>query len=368
MKIRHFRFLFILFALCFFAGGRTVADEGFALHLLDVGQGQSVLIEADDCHMLIDGGGRSASSFVVSYLKQYGVDSIDCLAVSHYDEDHMSGTIGALNVFRCEKILLPSYTLDGPLYESFMTAASANEGECLYPKAGDTFSLGGANVQVIGPVRNDYDVENDRSLSFRITYGNCSFLICGDAEGDSEWDMVCSALPISSDVYVVSHHGSASSSTAPFLDAVSPTYALISCGKDNAYGHPSQAALSRLQLKGCTLYRTDLQGSIIAHSNGSEIWFDFDPCNDFTPGDSAASSEALSNLSSLLPQGSESEAGTSGYAAPDYRYVYNINTLRFHYPWCDSVAKMKEPNRLYTEKSRDELIKEGYQPCGECQP
>lgn len=95
------------------------AAQPFELHLLDVGQGQSVLIEADGHYMLIDGGGRSSSSFVVSYLKQQGIDHLDLIAVSHYDEDHMSGLIGALSVFPDDELLLPSYEGEGSLYQSF---------------------------------------------------------------------------------------------------------------------------------------------------------------------------------------------------------------------------------------------------------
>ena len=88
------------------------AEQPFELHLLDVGQGQSVLIEADEQYMLIDGGGRKTSSFVVSYLKQQGIDHFDLIALSHYDEDHMSGEIGALSVFSVGTVLLPSYEGD----------------------------------------------------------------------------------------------------------------------------------------------------------------------------------------------------------------------------------------------------------------
>lgn len=93
-----------------------------------------------------------------------------------------------------------------------------------HPLAGDTFFLGSATVEVTGPVRTDYEGENDRSLVFRITYGDVSCLVSGDAEQESEWDMVNSGRDISADVYVAGHHGSRTSTTEPFLDVVSPTY------------------------------------------------------------------------------------------------------------------------------------------------
>ena len=171
---RLFRYIFtevILIVWIALAGVTVHAAQLFEMHLLDVGQGQCVLIEADGHYMLIDGGGRSSSSFVVSYLKQQGIERFDYIALSHYDEDHMSGLVGALSVFPCEQILLPSYAGEGDLYQSFATAAVSNGAGIQHPLAGDTFFLGNAIVEVTGPVRTDYEGENDCSLVFRITYG-----------------------------------------------------------------------------------------------------------------------------------------------------------------------------------------------------
>lgn len=342
------------------------AAQPFELHLLDVGQGQCVLIEADDHYVLIDGGGRSSSSFVVSYLKQQGIDHFDLVAVSHYDEDHMSGVTGALYVFPADEILLPSYAGEGELYQSLSTAAVSNGAVILHPLAGMEFPFGGATVEVVGPVRTDYEWENDRSLAFRITYGDVSCLVCGDAEGTSEWDMINSGRDISADIYVVNHHGSRTSSTEPFLDAVSPSYALISCGKDNSYGHPTAEVLQRLQVRGIQMYRTDLQGTVILYSDGYSIWSDQDSCQDWTPG-------TYEDQTRQIPVGDGS--GQSGDTVQDgssdseeYQYVCNTNTRKFHYPSCDSVKQMKESNRMNTNLSREELIAQGYQPCGNCRP
>ena len=359
---RFLRYIFaavILIAWILLTGFMVYAAEPFELHLLDVGQGQCVLIEADGHYMLIDGGGRSSSSFVVSYLKQQGIDHFDLVAVSHYDEDHMSGVIGALSVFPANEILLPSYAGEGELYQSLSTAAVSNGAVILHPFAGAEFSLGGATVEVVGPVRTDYEWENDRSLAFRITYGDVSCLVCGDAEGTSEWDMVNSGRDISADIYVVNHHGSLTSSTEPFLDAVSPSYALISCGKDNSYGHPTMEVLQRLQERGVQMYHTDLQGSVILYSDGYSIWFDQEPCQDWTPGTFEGQTRQVSEGDGSSENGDSSE---------EIQYVCNTNTMKFHYPSCNSVTQMNESNRMNTSLSRDELIAQGYQPCGNCHP
>ena len=362
--IRYIFAVVVLLAWISLTGVIVYAAEPFELHLLDVGQGQCVLIEAEDHYMLIDGGGRSSSSFDVSYLKQQGTDHFDLVAVSHYDEDHMSGVIGALSVFPADEILLPSYAGEGELYQSLSTAAVSNGAVILHPFAGEEFSLGGATVEVVGPVRTDYEWENDRSLAFRITYGDVSCLVCGDAEGTSEWDMINSGQDISANIYVVNHHGSRTSSTEPFLDAVSPSYALISCGKDNSYGHPTAEVLQRLQERGIQMFRTDLQGTVILYSDGYSIWPDQEPCQDWTPG----TYEDQTRQVPVRDGTGESGDAAAGDSSEEIQYVCNTNTMKFHYPSCNSVTQMNESNRMNTSLSRDELIGQGDQPCGNCHP
>ena len=311
--------------------------------------------------MLIDGGGRDASSFVVSYLQQQGVDNLDCIIVSHYDEDHMAGLIGVLSVFRSDIFLAPTYAGEGDLYQALAAAALSNGCTIMHAEAGWQFRIGNANVDVVGPV-GEYTSDNDSSLSVRITYGDTVYLICGDAEQQSELDMVGSGADLNADVYVVNHHGSSTSSMDAFLDAVAPAYALISCGVDNGYGHPAMETLQRLQNHGITMFRTDNQGTIIAYSDGGDIWFNVDPSDDWTAGN------GIMNL-----EGTDAEAGeevTRGMPEEEvtFRYVCNTNTKKFHYPDCKSVNQIKEENRLYTDQSRDDLIAQGYEPCGNCRP
>ena len=314
--------------------------------------------------MLIDGGGRDASSYVVACLKQMGVESLDYVAVSHYDEDHMSGTVGALTVFPCQTLLLPSYAGESELYASFAKAAVSNGCSILHAKAGQTFQMGDAAIEVVGPLNGSYENENNRSLAFRISYGDVSCLICGDAEEQSELDMAASGENLSADIYVVNHHGGSTASTDAFLDVVSPVYAIVSCGLNNKYGHPSMEALQRLQNHNVLLFRTDLQGTISAYSDGDEIWFNTEATSDWTSGTiQETRSMPLDEVEEPLEQGLIKET-----TEIEYSYVCNTNTKKFHYPDCRSVSQMKEENRLYTDKSRDELLAEGYEPCGGCNP
>ena len=356
----------VLFIWIVLTSSPASAAQPFELHLLDVGQGLGVLIEADGHYMLIDGGGRKSSSFVVSYMKQQEIDHFDMIALSHYDEDHMSGEIGVLSVFPDETLLLPSYEGEGDLYQSFCRAAITNGAEILHPHAGEEYRLGNATVSMIGPARTDYELVNDRSLALRITYGDVSCIICGDAEQTAEMEMASSGEDLSADVYVANHHGSRTSSTDDFLDAVAPDYALISCGRDNSYGHPAEEALQRLHERGIQIYRTDLQGTIILYSDGDTYWFNQDPCQDWTPGTYKAETRQLPANGDTETTGIRIDEGDT--LSEKCQYICNTNTGKFHYPECPSVEQMKEKNRLYSSLSREELIAQGYQPCGNCNP
>lgn len=346
----------------------AAASEPFEIHVLDVGQGQCVLIEADNHYMLIDGGGRDASSFVVSYLKQLGIGHIDCVALTHYDEDHMAGLIGVLNVFSCGMFLAPNYESNGELYESLAAVALSDGCVIMHGDLGMEIPIGKAIATIIGPVKTDYSSDNDKSICFRISYLEKHFLICGDAERTSELDLVSNDADLSADIYVVDHHGSSSSSMDAFLDAVDPTYAIISCGKNNGYGHPSMETMQRLQNHGISMFRTDQQGTIVGYSDGTDLWFNLDTCTDWTGGNDVIPLEGEvieqnPDVTRVAKQEEEKQEEVS-----NYQYVCNTNTKKFHYPDCNSVNQMKEENRLYTNLDRDDLIKEGYEPCGNCKP
>ena len=368
-KRRLFYFCYMALAVLFLLlckPERALSADSFELHLLDVGQGQSVLIKDSDHYMLIDGGGRSASSFVVSYIKQQGIDVLDCVLLSHYDEDHMAGLIGVLSVYKTGTLMVPSYVGNGDLYNSFSEAALSNGCSIIHPVAGATFQMGDSTIEIVGPINPDCTEDNNNSLCVRIIYDDRKFLICGDAEQQSEYDMVTSGEDIETDVYVVSHHGSSSSSTDVFLDKISPAYALISCGYENKYGHPSQETLKRLKKLNVSLFRTDTQGTIIAYSDGNELWFNVQATDNWNPGTEYINNGLVRQIP--ISEQVEEESMNNSLAENTSRYVCNTNTMKFHYPDCPSVFQMNDNNRMITELSREELILQGYQPCGSCKP
>lgn len=260
-------------------GGTLTVD------FLDVGQGLSVLVHSDGHYLLYDGGDRTASSFVVAYLKKQGVESLDYLIASHYDADHLNGLVGALNVFPVTSILAPDYETDTKIYQSFCRTIQEKGNTVVHPEPGTTYQLGDAQFTVLAPSSDSYGDENDYSVVIRLTYGGSSFLITGDAGEKSEWEMLESGLTLQSDVLCLGHHGSSTASSAPFLNAVKPSYAVISCGSGNSYGHPHKETLDRLKALGPGLFRTDLQGTLRAVTDGETITWSTGPVNDYTPGE-----------------------------------------------------------------------------------
>lgn len=256
--------------------GETAPGSGdFEVHFLDVGQGLSVLVRSDGHALLYDGGDREASSFVVSYLKRQGIETLDYVVASHYDSDHINGLIGALNVFSVETVIGPDYVHDSKTYDSFMQTVADCGLPVTHPAVGSVYALGDSSFTVLSP-QEIVSESNNNSVAIRIVNGQNSFLLSGDAEYQSEEAMCYSGLPLSSDVICPGHHGSSNATSSLFLSYTRPKYAVISVGADNDYGHPHSETLQRLSDYGVTVYRTDLEGTIVAYSDGEEISWKFE--------------------------------------------------------------------------------------------
>ena len=257
------------------------------IDVIDVGQGSAMLIRSGGEAMLVDGGGSAYSSRTVAYLKERGVTHLKYIVATHYDADHLYGAVGALEAFGADTVLLPDYEEESYVYQVFRQHLASRNAATVYPQPGDSFDLGYCRFTVLAPCGSDYEKENDRSIALRFTDGVHSLLVTGDAEAQSEAEMVQNnkgERRLRSDVYVAGHHGSASSSTAAFLKAVKPSFAVISCGAGNDYGHPHGSVLNRLKNLFIGLYRTDKQGDIVVYFTDGGILWEQEPCNDYTPG------------------------------------------------------------------------------------
>lgn len=258
--------------------------DNMTVHYLDVGEGLSVFVQVGDQNLIYDGGGRQSSSFVVSYLKKLGVKEIDYLISSHYDADHLAGLIGCLNAFEVHHIIGAGYEHDSDLYQSFVDTAAEKELPIQHPKVGNTFKLNTSTITILSP-GSIQEESNANSVAMKIQNGDHSFILTGDANIAAESEMCASGINLDCDVLSIAHHGSASSTSMAFLEKTLPDFSIISCGSDNQYGHPHQDVLDKLSVIETELFRSDLQGTIIANSDGKKLTWDQKPCNDYTPGD-----------------------------------------------------------------------------------
>ncbi|MBP3879653.1 MAG: MBL fold metallo-hydrolase [Lachnospiraceae bacterium] len=346
------------------------------IHFLDVGQGACALIESDGHYMLIDGGGRDASSFTVSYLEQLKIGKFDYMVATHFDEDHIAGLVGVLHKFKVGTVLEPSYKVDTNIYTSFKEAEKNSGAEVIIPEPGDVYTLGDAEFTILAPKKpeNTGDTEtlpegssgNNQSICILLKNGENKVLFTGDAEQEEEQYLVESGRDIRADVYMVGHHGSSSSSSALLLDAVKPKYGVISCGKGNDYGHPTQELLDRLWDKDVSVFRTDEQGNIIMTSDGKKITWSTSPSETWAPG---VIPEKAPDRSGDTDSAVNTDTGADGSSeTAENMYVLNNNSMKFHHPWCKSVEKISAKNYGESSLSRDELIAQGYSPCGNCNP
>lgn len=368
----------------------SAVSSDTAVHFIDVGQGLSVLIQSDGHFMLYDGGDRTASSLVVSYLEDQGVETLDYVIASHYDADHLNGVVGALNVYQADEVLAPDYETDTKVFQSFQSVVKEKGIPLVHPNPGDTYSLGNASFTVLAPQDREYKNANDYSVAIRLEAGDVSFLITGDAEVESEAEMAASGLPLESTVYVAGHHGSASSGSWDFLQKAVPEYAVISCGAGNSYGHPHAETMEKFESMGIEVFRTDKQGTIIASTDGHSLTWSAEPCNDYSPGDpddeparpsgKEPSKEGSGPAPTVSPDGEKDPGSSYGSSSKTpgessetelRTYILNTNSQLIHMPDCKSAADMSEKNKqVWTGDSLEQCLKEhpGYRGCKSCQP
>ncbi|WP_206109139.1 MBL fold metallo-hydrolase [Paenibacillus sp. RUD330] len=249
-----------------------VLKGNMAVHFIDVGQGASQLIVGPSGKtMLIDAGNNDKEELIVAYLKKQKVNKIDILIGTHPDADHIGGLDAVIDNFDIGKIYMPKVQSNTKTFEDVLLAIQRKGLKITTAKAGLTLEWeSNVTVKMIAPV-NQYDETNEMSAVIHLSYGSTSFLLTGDAEAGSEKDMISSNANLRADVLMVGHHGSKSSTTQAFLNAVQPTYAVIQVGIDNKYGHPTSEVFQRLNAKKIKIYRNDEQGNIIFTTNGKEI-------------------------------------------------------------------------------------------------
>ena len=248
----------------------NVPMDGLYVHYIDVGQGDSELVCCNGEYMLIDAGEPDASDAVLEYLDALGIDRLDYLVCTHGHSDHCGGLDAVVESLEVETVFTSPYAGDSPSYEIFTDAVYDAGLELTVPVLGESYRLGEASFSFIGPLE-DYDNLNDDSLVMRLEYGDTSFLFTGDMTSKAEKDLINDGEDLRCDVLKVGHHGSSGSSCYQFLYEAQPGIGVISCEKGNSYGHPHEETLSRLNDADVTVYRTDLEGSIVIFSDGMKV-------------------------------------------------------------------------------------------------
>jgi competence protein ComEC len=250
----------------------TDVKGNLIIHFIDVGQGASqLIISPTGKTILIDAGNNNKEKIIVAYLKKEKIKKIDILIGTHPDADHIGGLDAVIDNFDIGKIYMPKVQSNTETFKDVLAAVQKKGLKVTTAKSGLSLDWeANVKVEIIAPV-GTYDDTNDMSAVVHLTYGSNSFLFTGDAETKSENDMLKSKVNLKSDVLMVGHHGSKSSTSDKFLDAVNPTYAVIQVGKDNNYGHPTAEVLKKLNDKKIKIYRNDQSGNIIFTSNGKDI-------------------------------------------------------------------------------------------------
>jgi competence protein ComEC len=245
----------------------TTPKSLLQVHYIDVGQGDSILIESPDGKtILIDGGDSNFQA--LNYLKSVGIKKIDLMIATHPHADHIGGLVEILNSIPTSKVITNGELYTTPVYEQFLDAIANAKAEYSEVKQGDTISIGYLDFSVLNPLNLSQGNANNNSIVLRLTYGNVSFLFMGDAEKEVESRIMNLGIPLKSDFIKLGHHGSSSSSSFPFIKTVNPSIAIYSAGLGNPYNHPDQSVIGSLIRQGITVYGTDKNGTITISTDG----------------------------------------------------------------------------------------------------
>ena len=367
------------------------AIDDMEIHFIDVGQGASTLIKCGTQSMLIDAADNSKGTAIQNYLQKQGIEKLDYLILTHPDSDHIGGAPVIITKFDIDTVFMSDFKKDNDTYRKLIQSLDDKRLKWSTPEVGSTYPLGSGTITIIGP-NQSYDDPNNASVSLLVQNGDYSAIFTGDAEEKAEEDILKSGINLDADIYFVGHHGSKTSSSEAFLDAISPTYAMISCLEGNSYGHPHAQTLNNLRARNIQVFRTDEQGSIIANLSEnniiwnaapSETWQAGEPTIASTPKAPVAKEPEAKGPVAEAPEAKEPEAEAPAIEEPiaeapvmeeppteepvsnTLTYILNTKTKKFHKSGC---SYLPTTNRSDSTLSREEVINNGYDPCKKCNP
>lgn len=252
----------------------AIPDGHIAVHFVDVGQGDATIVQTPNGkNMLIDTGTPDSRNTLCQYIRSLGIKSFDYLVLTHPHDDHIGGALRILDEFEVNAVIMPDANHTSYTYEKLLNGIIEKNIPVKKAVSGDEYKLDAATFTVLAPNDTTYASLNNYSVVLRLVFGRNSFLFCGDAETLSENEMLKRFSPseLQSDILKLGHHGSSTSSSKKFLDAVCPAVAIVSAGENNDYGHPHPAVIKRLENAGVSIYRTYSDGTIVLWSDGNTV-------------------------------------------------------------------------------------------------
>ena len=260
------------------SGDSIDGDAKLKMHVIDVGQGDSILIQCGERNVLIDCGENGMGNTVLDYLHRAGVSHLDWIIGTHPHSDHIGGmdTVIKSKDITVDHVMMPqtpsSLTPTTMTYTEVLAAIRKKKLKITRPVPGSEYDLDGVTMLVLSPDKSaKYEELNDYSIVLKFTYKDVSIITGGDASKLVERQIISCDYDLTTDIYTVSHHGGRDGNSEAFLNEINPRYAAISVGEDNKYGHPKSEILKRLNRMNCEIYRTDLDGDIIFESDGRNI-------------------------------------------------------------------------------------------------
>ena len=246
-------------------------QKGFELHFIDVGTGDGMLLICDGEAMIIDSGNVGRGETMVNYAKAQGVKSLKYLMVTHGHADHVGGMPEIIDAFPFDVMLLNDVPCNEEPYQRLLGIIEERGITPVNPEPGSEWTLGGGTFQVIGPLKLDKTNLNNNSICIRFTYGEKTFLLCGDAQSALESQLLKGEYDVKADVFKADHHASSAGCTKKFLEAVAPSIICVQVGTENKLGYPDKSTVKRLEATGAEVFRNDTHGSIVVKSDGTAI-------------------------------------------------------------------------------------------------
>ena len=239
------------------------------MHFVDVGEGDCAIVETPDGNILIDAGTKQSEAAIRRCIDDLGITAFAYAIFTHPHADHIGSAAALVEAYPIDSVVMPNAVSTSKTFEKLVAAIEEKDCRVIEGKAGKHLTLGTLTIDLLAPCKA-YDDLNNMSVVVLLTYGNGTFLFTGDAETLSETDMLENGVP-PCDVLKVGHHGSSTSSSEAFIEAVSPQIAVISVGDGNSYGHPHASILDRLEAHDVQIYRTDLCGTIMITCDGTQF-------------------------------------------------------------------------------------------------